>query len=220
MHQGRGSKSFRLSELLSRLSSWWRGERSWCCMSPPPETSTEYTNRITFQREVSPSPAAINSFFAPAQYITSTICPHPPASSLSPLCSLNLNKQSHPKNPGEYDVLDDDQYQAVRGASNPLFLSCHQSSSLDLSIGQCPTLPVPHFFSLLLARSKVLPASTKITLLSLSCSSHLHIQDNHNNQRSISQLRHFGVNLITAWRSLQEQDSIFGISAAKEAQLV
>lgn len=121
MHQGRGSKSFRLSELLSRLSSWWRGERSWCCMSPPPETSTEYTNRITFQREVSPSPAAINSFFAPAQYITSTICPHPPPSSLSPLCSLNLNKQSHPKNPGEYDVLNDDQYQAVRGASNPLF---------------------------------------------------------------------------------------------------
>ena len=90
--------------------------------------------------------------------------------------------------------MDDDQYQAVRGASN-LFsiLSPIFSGSVQLSLSLIS--------SLYYTTGVLLPASTKITLLSLSCSSHLHIQDNHNNQRSISQPRHFGVNISLPGRA-------------------
>ena len=97
-------------------------------------------------------------------------------------------------------MLDDDDYQAVRGASNlsscpPIFLlsalsNSHYPSFLFRAITQ-------------LARNKVLPASTKITLLSLSPAGTCTSRKNHNNQRTIRQLRHFGVNLITAWHVAQ-----------------
>ena len=84
----------------------------------------------------------------------------------------------------------------------------------NLLLWLCPTLPVPRFFSSItqLARSKVLPASTKITLLSLSCSNQRHNQDNHNNQKSISLLRHYFC--------VAEQDRIGSASSSSSAEIV
>ena len=78
-------------------------------------------------------------------------------------------------------------------------LSCHQqifSGSVQLSLSL-------NFFSLLHNWRGIARFDQNHPSFSVF-SSHLHIQDNHNNQRSISQLRHFGANLITAWHSLQE----------------
>ena len=100
---------------------------------------------------------------------------------------------------------------AVRGASNLLSFLSRTRSSLALSTSSSPST----FFSITQptgpARTSAL-ASTKITLLSLSCSNQRHNQDNHNNQRSISLLRHYFC--------VAEQDRIGSASGSSSAEIV
>ena len=99
---------------------------------------------------------------------------------------------------------------AVRGASNLLFFPV-SNKIFSGSIHFLLSLHFLLYYTTGPARTSAL-ASTKITLLSLSCSNQRHNQDNHNNQRSISLLRHYFC--------VAEQDRIGSASGSSSAEIV